>query len=666
MEKADINLMAQSMTVGVSQNADSTEILRSIEKIVKTHEPDVKVSQKEQEEPLEEENLKKKLVVYGIGILLFIVGLLLKEGGTLRIALLVAAYLIFGLEVLVKACKNIAKGQVFDENFLMSIATIGAFALGDLPEGVFVMLFYQIGELFQSLAVSRSRKSIRALMDIRPDYANLVTGNESKVVSPKEVEPGDLILVKPGEKIPLDGIVIEGTSQLNVAALTGEPVPRSVEENDEVLSGSINQTGVLKIKVTKRFGDSTVMKILELVENAAAKKTETEKFITKFAKVYTPIVVVLALLLAVMPPLFLPGAQFRVWIGRALIFLVVSCPCALVLSVPLTYFSGIGAASRRGILVKGSNFLQVLSKTSVVVFDKTGTLTKGVFSVKEVVPAAGVLKEELLRAAGVAESMSTHPIARAVYDYCAKEAPAAAGFAIEELSGRGVKAEKDGVQYLAGNERLMEQYRIPFQKYQGPGSLVYCAENGRFLGCIAVMDTIKEDSPKAVKKLKEIGLDQVVMLTGDNAQAAEAVGRELGMDRVYAGLLPKDKVDRMEEIMAQNNRGMTIFAGDGMNDAPVLTRADTGIAMGQMGTDAAIEAADVVIMSDEPSKIAEAILIARKTERIVKENIVFAIGVKILVLVLSAFGLSSMWMAVFADVGVAFLAVLNSLKKKTE
>lgn len=580
----------------------------------------------------------------------------------LQIALFIISYIIVGGDVVKRAVKNIFKGQVFDENFLMSIATIGAFFIGEYPEGVAVMLFYQVGELFQSYAVGKSRKSIASLMDIRPDYANVKKGDELVKVDPDEVQIGDIIVIKAGEKIPLDGKVIEGSSMIDTSALTGESVPREVEVGSDILSGCININGVITAEVTKEFGESTVSKILDLVENASSKKSNSEQFITKFARYYTPVVVIIAVFLAIIPPLVIDGATFSDWIYRALAFLVVSCPCALVISIPLSFFGGIGGASKKGVLVKGSNYLEALAETEIVVFDKTGTLTKGVFNVQEIHPE-GVSKEELLELTAHAESYSNHPISLSLKCAYSKEIDNGRISDVEEISGHGVIATVDGKKVMAGNIKLMKMMDIPYFKGELIGTIVHVAVNNKYIGYIVIADEVKEDSAQAIKELKAANIKQTVMLTGDNKSIGSKVAKELGLDKVYAELLPADKVEKLEELFSQKSKkGKLAFVGDGINDAPVLARADIGIAMGGLGSDAAIEAADVVIMTDEPSKIATTMKISKKTLKIAHQNIVFAIGIKIIVLILSAFGITTMWAAIFADVGVTIIAVLNAFR----
>lgn len=580
----------------------------------------------------------------------------------LQIALFVISYIVVGGEVLKRAVKNMNRGQVFDENFLMSVATIGAMLIGEFPEAVAVMLFYQVGELFQSYAVGKSRNSIASLMEIRPDYANVKKGDEIIKVDPDEVQIGDIIVITAGEKIPLDGKVIDGSSMLDTSALTGESVPREVEVGSDILSGSININGVITAEVTKEFEESTVSKILDLVENASSKKSNSEQFITKFARYYTPAVVIMAVLLAVIPPLMIKGATFSDWIYRALAFLVVSCPCALVISIPLSFFGGIGGASKEGILVKGSNYLEALSQTEIAVFDKTGTLTKGVFNVQEIHPQ-GVSKEELLELTAYAESYSNHPISLSLKEAYGKDIDHQRISDVEELSGHGVTATVDGQKVIAGNIKLMKMMDIPYFEGELIGTVVHVAVDNKYIGYIVIADELKPDAKQAIRELKDADIKQLVMLTGDNQSVGTKVAKELGLDQVYSELLPADKVEKLEELITQKSQnGKLAFVGDGINDAPVLARADIGIAMGGLGSDAAIEAADIVIMTDEPSKIATAINISKKTLKIANQNIVVAIGIKILVLILSALGITTMWSAIFADVGVTILAVLNAFR----
>ena len=607
--------------------------------------------------------MKGKLIKIVIALILFLLSLVAKfENESINNILFILSYIIVGFEIILEAIENILKGKVFDENFLMSVATIGAFVIGEFPEAVAVMLFYQIGELFQSYAVDKSRKSIANLMDIRPDYANIYRDGKVEKVNPNKVRIGETIVVKPGEKIPLDGKIIEGKTSLDTKALTGESMPREVSEGDEILSGCINLDGVIKIKVTKEFGESTVSKILDLVENASSKKSKSENFITKFAKYYTPIVVILAVILATLPPLLVSGQNFSEWIYRALSFLVVSCPCALVISIPLSFFGGIGGASKIGILIKGSNYLEALSNVETVVFDKTGTLTKGVFEVQKVKPV-GISKEELIKMAAYSEYYSNHPISKSIKEAYGKEIDEEKIVNTKELSGHGILAKIEEKEVLIGNEKLMNEYQIDFTKCEDIGTILYVAIERKYVGYIVIADKIKEDSKIAIKGLKKNNVKKIVMLTGDKKEVGESVSTELKIDKVYTELLPDGKVEKVEELLKQKSeKGKLAFVGDGINDAPVLALADIGIAMGGLGADSAIEAADIVIMTDEPSKIVKAIKLSRKTMRIVKENIVFAIFIKIVVLILSAFGISTMWEAVFADVGVSVIAIINALR----
>ena len=603
---------------------------------------------------------KKMLVRIFISAVLFLAVVLMPLDGVERIAAFIVPYLVIGWDVLWKAIRNIAHGQVFDENFLMALATVGAFGTGEFPEAVAVMLFYQVGEWFQGYAVGRSRQSIAKLMDIRPDYANIEQNGKLVEVDPEEVSIGQTIVIKAGERIPLDGIVLEGKSTVDTAALTGESLPRDVDPGDDVISGCINQSGLLRVRVTKEFGESTVAKILDLVENASAKKAKAENFITKFARYYTPCVVIGAVLLGLVPPLIVGG--WTMWIQRALIFLVISCPCALVISVPLSFFGGIGGASKCGILVKGGNYLEVLAKTQTVVFDKTGTLTKGVFNVTAIHPEQ-CSEAELLEMAAYAESYSDHPISRSLKEAYAKEIDALRVSQVEEISGRGVQATIDGKRVCAGNDKLMEDIGVPWHPCHRVGTTVHVAIDGVYAGHIVISDEIKQDAAKVIRQLKAEGVEKTVMLTGDAKAVGESVAKELGLDEVYTQLLPADKVEKVEQLLNhRQGNGKLAFVGDGINDAPVLSRADLGIAMGAMGSDAAIEAADVVLMDDQPSKIATAIRIAKKTLGIVKQNIVFALAIKGLFLIMGAFGVANMWEAVFADVGVAVIAILNAMR----
>ena len=622
------------------------------------------------------DKIKKKLLIGGI---IFVLGIFIPKTLFIpKFAVFLVSYFIIGGDVLVSAVKNILRGQVFDENFLMSIATIGAFAIGEYPEGVAVMLFYQLGELFQGIAVNNSRKSIIALMDIRPDYANLKTDSEIKKVNPDEIKVADIIVVKPGEKVPLDGKIITGNSTFDTSALTGESLPREAKTGDIVLSGFINKTGLVEIEVTKVFSESTVSKILDLVENSSSKKSKTENFITKFAKYYTPAVVITALIMAIFPPLLISGATFTDWIYRALIFLVVSCPCALIISIPLGFFGGIGGASKHGILVKGANYLEALNDVESIVMDKTGTLTKGVFKVTEINVENNVKINDfennktdltqplLLKYAAHIEKFSNHPIAQSIvseYENSIAKTDESIVKDFKEISGFGIKANINNHQILAGNSKLMNSENIRFDKKENLGTVVYIAFNRQYIGNILISDEIKEDSPKAIRGMKANGIKEIVMLTGDNNAIGKNIAEKLEIDKVFAELLPNEKVEKLEEIYkTKSEKGKVVFVGDGINDAPVLARADIGIAMGGVGSDAAIEAADVVIMNDEPSKIVTAMKIAKKTKTIVWQNITLAFAVKLIVLVLGLFGDATMWEAVFADVGVALLAVLNATR----
>ena len=604
---------------------------------------------------------KRMLIRVIVSAVLFVACMLLPLTGWVRLLVFLAPYGVIGWDVLWRAVRNIAHGQVFDENFLMALATVGALAIGEYPEAVFVMLFYQVGELFQSYAVDQSRKSITALMDIRPDYANMEVDGQLQQVDPEDVAVGDTIVIKPGERIPLDGVVLEGTTTVDTAALTGESLPREAGPGDDVISGCVNLSGLLRVQVTRPFEESTVSKILDLVENASGRKAKAEHFITKFARYYTPIVVLAAVALAVLPPLF-TSIQWVDSIQRALNFLVVSCPCALVISVPLSFFGGIGGASRDGILVKGGNYLEVLAKAEIVVFDKTGTLTQGVFNVTAIHPD-DCSEGQLLELAALAESWSDHPISRSLKEAYGKELDPARVSEAEELSGRGVRAVVDGRTICAGNDKLMEDIGVSWHPCHRVGTTVHVAADGVYLGHIVISDQVKPDAKEAIAALKAQGVRKTVMLTGDAREVGEDVAGRLGLDEVHTQLLPAGKVEQVEALLKQvSPKGALAFVGDGINDAPVLSRADVGIAMGGLGSDAAIEAADIVLMDDKPSKIAHAIRIARRTLSIVRQNIVFALAVKLLVLVLSAVGLVSMWAAVFADVGVSVIAILNAMR----
>ena len=632
--------------------------------------------------------MKKQIIQVISALILFIIGLSVKfENIWINRAIYLISYAIVGAEIVIIAIKNIFKGEVFDEHFLMAVATIGAISIGEYPEAVAVMLFYQIGEIFQDYAVDKSKKSITELMDIRPDYANVKREDKILKVKPEEVKINEIIVVKPGEKIPLDGIVIDGKSMLDTSSLTGESLPRSIKKDEEVLSGCINQSGTITIKVTKEYGESTVHKILDLVENASNKKSKSENFITKFAKYYTPIVVILAVMLAIMPPIILRDGNFTNWLYRALTFLVVSCPCALVISIPLGFFGGIGGASKKGILVKGSNYLEALANTETVVFDKTGTLTEGVFEVQEIKTAkeiqdeklketkqepekieiSEITKEELLKTVAICENDSNHPIANSVKNAYIKQNNEKINTSnlknVQEISGKGISATIEGKEVLVGNQKLMKDKDIKYIQCKSVGTILYVSIEGKFAGYIVISDKIKQDSKEAISSLNKNGVKKTVMLTGDKKEVAEKVSKQIGIDEVYAELLPDGKVKKVEELLqTKETKGKLVFVGDGINDAPVLALSDIGIAMGGLGSDAAIEAADVVIMTDEPSKVSKSIDIAKKTMKIVKENIIFAIAIKIIVLILGACGVATMWEAVFADVGVSILAILNSLR----
>lgn len=671
VKSAIVDFISTRLIMEIDDSSKENDIIDNVKNIVKRIEPDVNVvvidskdnQSKRKNEEAEEENNKSEIIKLVIGALIFGVATVMKFSNSIELVLYLISFVIVGGEVILGALKNIRKGQVFDENFLMSIATIGAFAIGEYPEGVAVMLFYQLGEIFQDMAVNRSRKSISALMDIRPDFANLKINGDIKKVDPDEVRIGDIIVVKPGEKVPVDGKVIEGKSMVDTAALTGESVPREVGVGDSILSGVINKNGLLTIEVEKEFGDSTVSKILDLVQNASSKKAPTENFITKFARYYTPAVVFAALALAIIPPLVIEGATFSVWIYRALSFLVVSCPCALVISIPLGFFGGIGGASKNGILVKGGNYLEALNNVEMVVFDKTGTLTKGIFKVTEVNSENNISKDELIACAAYAENYSNHPIAVSILKAYGKEIDKDKIENYEEISGHGVKGIIEGKEVLAGNYKLMEKENISYKQVETIGTIVHVAIERKYAGYIIISDEVKEDSAKAIKALKSIGVKKTVMLTGDNEIVGNKIANKLGLDEFHAELLPDQKVEKLELLFKEKStKGKIVFVGDGINDAPVLARADIGIAMGGVGSDAAIEAADVVIMTDEPSKIASAIKIAKKTRNIVMQNIIFALGVKIIILGLVAIGMGTMWEAVFGDVGVALIAVLNAMR----
>ncbi|MDR1132305.1 MAG: cadmium-translocating P-type ATPase [Oscillospiraceae bacterium] len=662
---ASIDFVTQKLSLEVGDGGKLDVIIAETNRIVKQYEPEVVIAEAtaarksaRAKEPADKKAVLRYTLI-GIGAVLFAGGVIFDFGRQLEFALFLAAYLLVGGDVVWRALKNISKGRLFDENFLMSVATAGAFAIGEYPEGAAVMLFFKIGEIFEHVAVGRSRRSITALMDIRPDFANLKIGEKLRRVSPEEVELGALIAVRPGEKVPLDGVVTEGRSALDTSALTGESLPRDVEPGSEVLSGSVNKNGLLTIRVIKTFGESTVSKILELVQNASARKSKVENFITRFSRYYTPAVVLAAAALAIIPPLAVPGAVFSEWLSRALVFLVVSCPCALVISIPLSFFGGIGGASRNGILVKGSNYLEALSDVDTVVFDKTGTLTQGVFTVTEFAAAEGFTPDELLSLAARAESASTHPIAVSIREAYGTAVAMPSG--IEELAGFGIRAVIDGKTVLAGNASLLAG--ISFPAADAAGTVVYIAVDGRYAGHIVIADAVKADSKQAVAALRRAGVKKTVMITGDSRIAGERLANTLGLDAAFSELLPHQKVEKLEELEHRKlSKGKLVFVGDGINDAPALARADVGIAMGGVGSDAAIEAADVVLMTDEPSKVAAAIQIARKTKTIVWQNVIFALGVKAIILISGAMGLANMWAAVFGDVGVAVIAILNATR----
>ena len=662
VKESNLNFTTTTLNVKLERKVKEEHAINEIKKIVEALEPHVKVEKKVSGKTNVQKakfEVKPTLI---IGTILYLIAVIGDFKGALALILFVASYLLIGGKVVLTAIKNIARGQLFDENFLMTVATIGAFSISEYPEAVAVMLFYEIGETIQGYAVNKSRSSISSLMDIRADYANIIIDGKEKKVSPETVKVEDIILVKPGEKIPLDGIVVEGESFVDTSALTGESVPRKIAVNDEILSGGINTNGVLKVKVTKKFGESTVSRILEMVENAANKKANTEKFITKFAKVYTPIVVALAILIAVVPSIFIKDALFSTWLYRALVFLVVSCPCALVVSVPLGFFAGIGGASKKGVLVKGSNYLELLKDLETVVFDKTGTLTEGVFTVTEI-NTNNIQKEKLIEIAAMAESFSNHPIAISIIKEYGKEIDKEVIEEYEEIAGHGIKAVINNEEVLIGNAKLMNQFNISYNEVDSIGTVVYCAINGEFKGSIVISDKIKENADEALINLKAAGVKKTVMLTGDNKKTAEKVGEKVNIDEVHSELLPLGKVKEVEKLLkASNKNGRLAFVGDGVNDAPVLARADIGIAMGGIGSDAAIEAADVVLMKDDINALVDAINVSKKTNKILWQNIIFALGVKVIVMVLGTFGIANMWTAVFADVGVTIIAIINSTR----
>lgn len=666
VKNANLNFISKKFKIELSDEKYRKSIIESSTKIILDLEPDVLIKEINDDETSEEKiNIKFLLIRAIIALILFIASYFISDGTAILVVIFMS-YAIIGYDVLLNAFKNILKGKAFDENFLMSIATVGAIAIGEHREGVAVMLFYQIGEIFQSAAVNHSRKSIADLMNIRPDFANVKKENEIVKMSPTQVKIGDIIIVKPGERIPLDGIITNGNSSVDTSALTGEAMPRDVSLGNEIMSGCINLSGVIEIQVSKEFSDSTVSKILELVENASSKKAVTERFITRFARLYTPIVVISALILATVPSMITQAADFSEWLNRALIFLVVSCPCALVISVPLSFFGGIGGASRSGILVKGANSLEALSKCEIIAFDKTGTLSKGVFSVIKIAPII-ISDEALLEITAYAESSSNHPIAQSIVKAFEKNTNKKIDLSrvkgLTEIAGRGTSAIIDDKNILVGNSVLMQENKINLPLINEIGTIIYTAIDGEFAGYIVIADELKANVKATINALKVIGIKKTVMLTGDRKQVGEAVGKQIGIDEVFSELLPADKVDRIENLLKMVTKDkMVAFVGDGINDAPVLARADIGIAMGGLGSDSAIEAADIVLMTDELSKITTAIKISRKAMTIVKQNIIFAIGIKFLVLILGALGYASMWAAVFADVGVSLIAILNAMR----
>lgn len=669
LKEANVDFVNNKLTLYIRELDKMDAVIEEAVKIIKKFEPQLELEiiknniKSKENQTKEEANDKTEVIKLGIGAALFALALIFNFSFYIELGLFLVSYILVGGEVLSRAVKNIFQGQVFDENFLMTIATVGAFLIGEFPEAVAVMLFYQVGETFQDVAVNRSRKSIKALMDIRPDYANVLINGKEEQVEPDELSVGDIIIVKPGEKVPLDGKVIEGTTMIDTSALTGESVPRKIEVGEEILSGSINKTGLVKVEVTKEFGDSTVSKIIDLVQNASSRKAPTENFITKFARYYTPVVVVLAAALAFIPPLVIEGATFSEWVYRALIFLVISCPCALVVSIPLGFFGGIGGASKNGVLVKGGNYLEALNYVTTVVFDKTGTLTKGVFKVTDINLANNFTKEQLLANAAVAEVHSNHPIAKSILEAYGEKISPDLIEAYEEIAGHGVKVKAQGKEILAGNSKLMELEKIKYQHNEQVGTVVHVAVDRVYAGNILISDEIKKDSREAIENLRKIGVKKLVMLTGDNKKVGEHVANELGLDKVYTELLPDNKVEKVEELLKDKGKEeKLVFVGDGINDAPVLARADIGVAMGGLGSDAAIEAADVVLMTDEPNKLVSAIKIAKRTKAIVWQNIIFALGVKGIFLLLGAIGIATMWEAVFADVGVSVIAVLNAMR----
>ena len=666
---ANLDMVTKKLKIILGENAVSENIIKTATGIIKKLEPDVVVVNKskgvkkdqDQEHDHHQNITKVKLIKIILSLILFVTPFILKLEGTPRLLVYLTGYFIVGYDVIIRALRNIVGGSAFDENFLMTLATVGAFIIGEYPEGVAVMLFYQVGELFQGLAVNYSRRSISSLMDIRPDYANLEKNNEMSIVDPEDVHIGDFIIIKPGEKVPLDGIVVEGSSTLDTSNITGESVPRTINIGDNIISGVVNNHGLLKVEVTKEFGESTIVKILDLVENASSKKAPTENFITKFARYYTPVVVFIALGIGVIPTLL--GGDFRDWAYKAFVFLVISCPCALVISIPLGFFGGIGGASKVGILVKGGNYLEALNDVDTIVFDKTGTITKGVFKVTEILSYGDFTKDEVLEFAAYGESFSNHPIGKSILEAFNKDINQEYISEYSEVSGKGILVEIDRVPMIMGNKSFLEEHNIKVNELNSIGTTVYIGRESSHIGTIVVSDELKENVKEDISFLRDLGIKEIIMLSGDNSHIANLIGDKAGIEKIYGDLLPADKVTLFEEIISKKkNNKKTIFVGDGVNDAPALARADVGIAMGGLGSDAAIEASDIVIMTDEIGKIGTAIKIARKTKKIVTQNIVLAIGLKIVILILGVYGLATMWQAVFADVGVSIIAILNSIR----
>ncbi len=668
VSSAQLDFVTKKLKINIINDNDEDDIKGNIKKFVKKVEPEVKVLDINANHAHSHEHNhdhgkadKKDIIRIGISLILFIIPNLLKLEGNIRFITYLLSYLIVGYDVIIRAIKNVAAGIQFDENFLMTLATFGAFIIGEYPEGVAVMLFYQVGEMFQGMAVNHSRKSITALLDIKPDYANLIAEDEITVVNPTDVAIGDYILIKPGEKVPLDGIVVEGESTIDTSNITGESVPRNIREGDHIISGVVNNHGLLKVQVEKEFGESTVSKILDLVENASGKKAPTENFITKFASIYTPVVVFSALIIGILPPILAFG-DLRDWAYRAFIFLVISCPCALVISIPLGFFGGIGGASKSGILIKGGNYLEALNDVETIVFDKTGTITKGTFKVTKIFNYDDYSKEEVLELAAYGEAFSNHPIGKSIVESYDKEIQREYIKDYKEISGKGIEAKIDGNTILLGNKDLLVGNGVEIEEVDSIGTTVYISEGNKHIGTIIVSDELKENTAEDIGRLKKLGIKETIMLSGDNQETAEKVGKLAGLDKVYGDLLPQDKVNAFEDILSKKTNSKVIFVGDGVNDAPVLARADIGIAMGALGSDAAIEASDIVIMTDEIGKIATAIKIAKNTKKIVTQNIILALAIKLIVLVLGAFGIATMWAAVFADVGVSIIAILNSIR----